>query len=128
MIPENALVPSQSMGVQALHSVMHICNCVICAEYKEHCIAAEALAQDLESDAWRNYDNYERDLIQLGWTLVFEDYPPDSEQDSRVVLGTKNYKLTCSMFRNWRTRLKSYNELVMRCITCNKELNIALKQ
>jgi hypothetical protein len=39
--------------------VTHICNCMVCVEYKEHCIAAEALAQDLESEAWRNCDNYE---------------------------------------------------------------------
>jgi hypothetical protein len=96
---------------------MHIHHCVVCTKYKEHCIATEALAQDLESEAWRNRDNYKRDLIQLGWTLAFEDYPPDSKQDSRVVLGTKNDKLTCSV-QKLENQIKAiqHQESMSKCL------------
>jgi hypothetical protein len=107
--------------------VTHIRNCVVCVEYKEHCIAAEALAQDLESEAWRNCDNYERDLIQLGWTLAFEDYPPDSERDSRAVLGAENDKLTRSV-QKLENQIKVIQRTRDEVYRRNKELNIILEQ
>ena len=65
----------------------HIRNCVICAEYKAHVIAADM--HESITTAWKTRDRYEQDLVTLGWTLALEDHPAGPEKDARAALGAK---------------------------------------
>ncbi|KAH9964922.1 hypothetical protein BC827DRAFT_1265612 [Russula dissimulans] len=62
--------------------------CEVCAKYKDHCLIAEAFAEDKKSLAWKNCDKFERDLIHLGWTMALEASPACSEQAMKAALGS----------------------------------------
>ena len=65
----------------------HIRNCVVCADYKAHVIAAGM--HETETIAWKTRNRYEQDLVTLGWTLALEDHPAGPEKDARAALGAK---------------------------------------
>ena len=80
-------VPQDAWEFTPRHGVTHVRSCDVCAKYKEHCIIAEALAQDTGTVAWKNRDKFERDLVCLGWTLALKASPGHSEQATRMALG-----------------------------------------
>jgi hypothetical protein len=63
--------------------------------YKEHCLVAEALADEQESSAWKNHDRYKRDLIHLGWTLAHEGGTIPPPEANLLTLSAFNEALQC---------------------------------
>ncbi len=69
--------------------VTHIHNCKLCSKFKEHLLQVELFESDTSS-AWKMHDKYEQDLIQLGWTLAYEDDEPFTEGKHELSLHKLN--------------------------------------
>jgi len=52
--------------------ITHICNCKVCANFKEHILVSELIHSKKDSSAGKIQDHYEQGLIRLGWDLAHE--------------------------------------------------------
>jgi len=52
--------------------IMHICNCKVCANFKEHILVSELIHSKKDSSAGKIQDQYKQGLICLGWDLAHE--------------------------------------------------------
>ena len=77
--------------------IAHIRGCGLCANFKEHLLVAGAVdtVNPSESSAWKIRDNYEEDLIRLGWGLAHEGgrVSQSSEFDALSALHQRNHQL-----------------------------------
>ena len=73
--------------------ITHQRGCDKCASYKEHILRAEALEETKGSSAWDTRNQYEQDLIRLGWTLAHEGRRVPHDEASAATLGAYNEAL-----------------------------------
>jgi len=77
--------------------IAHICGCGLCVNFKEHLLVVGAVdtVNPSESSAWKIQDNYEEDLICLGWGLAHEGgrIPQSSETATLLALHQRNHHL-----------------------------------
>jgi len=70
--------------------IAHIRGCGLCMNFKEHLLVAGAVdtVNPSESSVWKIRDNYEEDLIRLGWGLAHEGgrIPQSSETAALLAL------------------------------------------
>jgi len=75
------------------NGIMHMYNCVVCANFKEHIIVSEFTNSTKDSSAWKIQDQYKQGLIQLGWDLAHEGgCLPQQEASTVKVLEQQNHQ------------------------------------
>ena len=50
--------------------ITHVCNCKVCANFKEHILVLELIHSKKDSSAGKIQDHYKQGLIRLGWDLA----------------------------------------------------------
>jgi len=77
--------------------IAHVRGCGLCANFKEHLLVAGAvdIVNPLESSAWKIRDNFEEDLIRLGWDLAHEGghTPHTSDINALTAVQRWNHQL-----------------------------------
>ena len=87
-------IPGADWEFTPQFGITHICNCELCAKYKEHLVIAEAINGATVSSAWKICDQFEEKLVRLGWDLAHEGGQlPHTMVDAITVLESRNHQL-----------------------------------
>ena len=119
--------------------IMHICNCKMCVNYKEHILISELMHSKKDSSAGKIQDQYEQGLIRLGWNLAHEGgHLSQTEVNTVEALEQWNHQqmlwLEASYMMNhdYKVRIKELlDELTCECLDLNlqgKESEIGFNQ
>jgi hypothetical protein len=69
------------------HGIAHNCSCDVCKSYIDHHLSAEGSGATANSSAWKDRENYERDLIHLGWIITYETEQVSPEDTNNTILN-----------------------------------------
>jgi len=75
--------------------IMHVYNCKVCANFKEHILILELIHSKKDSSAGKIQDQYEQGLIRLGWDLAHEGgHLSQTEINAIEALERRNHQQT----------------------------------
>jgi transcription initiation factor TFIIIB Brf1 subunit/transcription initiation factor TFIIB len=60
----------------------------VCKSYIDHRLSAEGSGAIANSSAWKDRENYKRDLIHLGWIIAYETERVSPEDTNSTILNT----------------------------------------
>jgi hypothetical protein len=65
-------LPGDDWEFTPRNGITHLRGCQQCANQKEHVLVGQMLREERGSSAWKTQERFEKDLIQIGWTLAIE--------------------------------------------------------
>jgi hypothetical protein len=69
------------------HGIAHDRSCDVCKSYIDHRLSAEGSGATANSSAWKDRENYERDLVHLGWIIAYETERVSPEDTNNTILS-----------------------------------------
>jgi hypothetical protein len=113
-------MPNDALEFTPRDGITHIRECNTCAHFKEHLLITE-VCERANSSAWNVRDNYEQDLIHLGWAFAHEEQQVPAHSS-----GTMNLPSPTALNRELESRnhqlntqlqalRRAHDHAVMRC-------------